>query len=106
MVAAWMRALTGVGPSIASGSQTWSGNWALLPTAPTNSSRAMTLRTSGSAVSEGPERGRGRSSVPVVQEDADDAQAEAEVADAVDQERLLATRAPARAAVYQKPISR
>ena len=34
IVAAWMRADTGVGPSIASGSQTWSGNWALLPIAP------------------------------------------------------------------------
>ena len=41
MVAAWMSALTGVGPSIASGSQTWSGNCALLPTAPAKSSRAM-----------------------------------------------------------------
>ena len=41
MVAAWMSALTGVGPSIASGSQTWSGNWALLPTAPAKSSSAM-----------------------------------------------------------------
>ncbi len=41
MVAAWMRAETGVGPSMASGSQTWSGNWALLPTAPQKSSRAM-----------------------------------------------------------------
>ena len=41
IVAAWMRALTGVGPSIASGSQTWSGNWALLPIAPTKSSSAM-----------------------------------------------------------------
>ena len=34
MVAAWMRAETGVGPSIASGSQTWNGNWADLPAAP------------------------------------------------------------------------
>ena len=34
IVAAWMRALTGVGPSMASGSQTCNGNWALLPTAP------------------------------------------------------------------------
>src|SRR6478736_2453438 len=34
IVAAWIRAETGVGPSIASGSHTWSGNWALLPTAP------------------------------------------------------------------------
>ena len=34
MVAAWMSALTGVGPSIASGSQVWSGIWADLATAP------------------------------------------------------------------------
>jgi len=34
MVAAWMRAETGVGPSIASGSQMWNGNWADLPAAP------------------------------------------------------------------------
>src|SRR5215208_5606677 len=40
IVAAWMRAETGVGPSIASGSQTWSGNWALLPIAPANTSSA------------------------------------------------------------------
>ena len=41
IVAAWIRAETGVGPSIASGSQTWSGNWALLPTAPHKISRAI-----------------------------------------------------------------
>ena len=41
IVAAWIRAETGVGPSIASGSQTWSGNWALLPTAPAKSSSAI-----------------------------------------------------------------
>jgi len=40
IVAAWISADTGVGPSIASGSQTWSGNWALFPTAPANTSRA------------------------------------------------------------------
>jgi hypothetical protein len=34
MVAAWMRAETGVGPSIASGSQTCSGTWPDLPAAP------------------------------------------------------------------------
>ncbi len=45
IVAAWMRADTGVGPSIASGSQTWSGNWALLPIAPMKTSNATT--TSG-----------------------------------------------------------
>jgi hypothetical protein len=35
-----MRADTGVGPSIASGSQTWSGNCALLPMAPAKISSA------------------------------------------------------------------
>src|SRR3954451_5012187 len=40
IVAAWMRADTGVGPSIASGSQKYSGSWALLPVAPRNSSAA------------------------------------------------------------------
>ena len=43
IVAAWIRAETGVGPSIASGSQTWSGICALLPTAPQKSSRQMTV---------------------------------------------------------------
>src|SRR5215217_883346 len=38
MVAAWIRALTGVGPSMASGSHTCNGNCALLPTAPTKTS--------------------------------------------------------------------
>src|SRR6185437_6695349 len=47
IVAAWMRADTGVGPSIASGSQTWSGNWALLPTAPAKSSSAMPVIIQG-----------------------------------------------------------
>src|SRR5687768_13224721 len=36
MVAAWIRALTGVGPAMASGSQTYSGSWALLPAQPRN----------------------------------------------------------------------
>src|SRR5512138_3232817 len=39
MVAAWISALTGVGPSIASGSQVCRPSWADLPQAPTNSSR-------------------------------------------------------------------
>ena len=34
-----MSAETGVGPAIASGSQVVSGNWALLPTAPTSRNR-------------------------------------------------------------------
>src|SRR3989304_1096275 len=51
IVAAWMRALTGVGPSIASGSQTWSGNWADLPTAPQNTSSAAIVTTAGETFS-------------------------------------------------------
>ena len=44
IVAAWISADTGVGPSIASGSQKYSGSCALLPTAPTNSSSAIAGR--------------------------------------------------------------
>ena len=44
IVAAWMRALTGVGPSMASGSQTWSGNWADLPAAPAKMPMAAQVR--------------------------------------------------------------
>src|SRR2546423_3070324 len=43
MVAAWMRADTGVGPSMASGSQTYNGNWADFPHAPRNSNRATAV---------------------------------------------------------------
>ncbi len=41
MVAAWMSADTGVGPAMASGSQTNSGIWADLPMAPMSSITAM-----------------------------------------------------------------
>ena len=41
MVAAWINALTGVGPSIASGNQTCSGNCPDLPTAPQKIKSAM-----------------------------------------------------------------
>ena len=46
MVAAWISAETGVGPSIASGSQVWSGIWADLATAPTSSRKATQLAVS------------------------------------------------------------
>ncbi len=48
MVAAWMRAETGVGPSIASGSQVCSRNCADLPIAPMNSSRQVMVSASAS----------------------------------------------------------
>src|SRR3990172_6344630 len=53
IVAAWMRADTGVGPSIASGSQTWSGNWALLPTAPAKISSAIAQTGIGDSMRSG-----------------------------------------------------
>lgn len=43
MVAAWIRAETGVGPSIASPSQDWSGTWADLPQAASSSIRPMVV---------------------------------------------------------------
>ncbi len=46
MVAAWISAEIGVGPSIESGSQTCSGNCALLPIAPTNRQMQITLSSS------------------------------------------------------------
>ncbi len=50
MVAAWIRAETGVGPSMASGSQTWSGNCADLAAAPRYRRKAMS--STWKAVSE------------------------------------------------------
>ena len=41
MVAAWIIADTGVGPSMASGNQTCKGHWADLPTVPMNSSKPI-----------------------------------------------------------------
>src|SRR5512142_1091971 len=45
IVAAWINALTGVGPAIASGSHVWSGNWADLPIAPPITRNAITPAT-------------------------------------------------------------
>ena len=54
IVAAWIIALTGVGPSIASGNQTCNGNWALLPTAAMNSSMPIPKAAPPSAVANSP----------------------------------------------------
>ena len=43
MVAAWISAETGVGPSMASGSQVWSGHWADLAAAPTKRRMPITV---------------------------------------------------------------
>ena len=95
MVAAWMRALTGVGPSIASGSHTWSGNWALLPMAPQNSSRQMPTIIHCSISPAASSSGRSSNTsvkfrVPTVVQMAMMPSAKPDVAHAVDQERLLA----------------
>ena len=50
IVAAWMRAEIGVGPSIASGSHVWSGNWADLPTAPPSRRRPIRDKTPAETV--------------------------------------------------------
>src|ERR1700724_728279 len=44
IVAAWINALTGVGPSIASGSQTYKGSCADLPAAPRNNRRPIVVK--------------------------------------------------------------
>ena len=88
IVAAWISADTGVGPSIASGSQTWNGNCALLPAAPTNSSSATMFRMSGSASPKGP-KDAWMFSVPVMRKTPMMPIEEALVGDAVDEERLL-----------------
>ena len=83
------RAETGVGPSIASGNQTWSGNWALLPVAPTNSSSVATIATDERWPLRSPE-----DILDVQGADSDEDEPimpmrEARVADAVDDERFL-----------------
>ena len=92
MVAAWISALTGVGPSIASGSQVCSGICADLANAPTSSSRQPAVRsplpevnTCGAAwkLAEQVE-GVG------VAEDEEGPEHEADVAEDVDHERLHA----------------
>ena len=47
MVAAWIRADTGVGPAMASGNHVYSGICALLPVAPTKSNKVMIVISEG-----------------------------------------------------------
>ena len=97
MVAAWMSAETGVGPSIASGSQVCSRNCADLPIAPMNSSRQISVSASACQpkklmvlpVSDGAcAKMVSRSIDAGHHEDGEDAEREAEIADAVDDEGL------------------
>ncbi len=50
MVAAWINAETGVGPSMASGNQLKSGIWALLPVAASNRASTVSVATVGESV--------------------------------------------------------
>ena len=97
MVAAWISAETGVGPSMASGSQVCSRNCADLPIAPMNSSRQISVSASTCQprklmvlpVSDGACANTvSRSIAPVIMNTREDAEREAEIADAVDDEGL------------------
>ena len=64
IVAAWISADTGVGPSMASGSQTCSGSCADLPAAPTKKSRPIRLSgPQASSVTKPPAASAGPTSV-------------------------------------------
>ena len=92
IVAAWINALTGVGPSMASGSQTYSGICADFPVAPTKSSSAMAVIAplptaklpAGDRRADLREPKRAQRAQQQKQ-----AEEEARVTDAVDDERLL-----------------
>ena len=47
MVAAWISAETGVGPAMASGSQTYRGSWADLPATPNSMNTVIAKITAG-----------------------------------------------------------
>jgi hypothetical protein len=97
IVAAWISAETGVGPSIASGSQVCRPNWADLPQAPMNRRMQMRVIVSKRAprkpIVEPAMPGRGFEDCrdrdrAEHQEGGEDAEREAEIADPVDDERL------------------
>ena len=97
IVAAWISALTGVGPSIASGSQVWSGKLRRLAHRSDEQQQAQQgHRVDAHAGKADRRSGHSRRGVEdrrdrhraEHQEGAEDAEAEAEIADPVDDERL------------------
>ena len=89
IVAAWISAETGVGPSIASGSQTCRGSCADLPIAPASSSREIAVAAPWvSSLARSPNT-TPKSSVPSVHPDQDDAEQHRRVPDARRDECLL-----------------
>ena len=89
MVAAWISAETGVGPSMASGSQVCSGNCALLAKAPMASSEQIPVTSSPLAGNE-PAAAKmpGMLSVPDLQDDQEGGDDQGDVADHLGDERL------------------
>ena len=91
IVAAWISADTGVGPAMASGSQTCSGICADLPEAPMNNRMPTRLAdTAGAASAMNAALIRSMSSVPSACIEHEHAEQEAGIADAVGDEGLLA----------------
>ena len=94
MVAAWISALTGVGPAMASGSQTNSGICADLPVAPTKSKKVINVIVAGLEhvymLLQFAEVQRPNSLAAELGDQQEDAQNKAEVADAVDDESFVA----------------
>ena len=99
MVAAWIRAETGVGPSIASGSQVCRPICADLPIAPTNSSMQVDGQRVGTAwprkmhgavrdIAAPRRTSASNCSEPKITKTREDAEREAEIADPVDDEGL------------------
>ena len=88
MVAAWISAETGVGPSIASGSHRCSGNCALLPIAATRSSSAIAVAVPLS-MTFAPDAHRRVVERAVGREDQEHREQEPDVTDAVGDEGLL-----------------
>ena len=90
-----MSALTGVGPSIASGSQTYSGICADFPTAPTKSSKVATAsvlapNTWRNAPDSAPLKDRNEIQRTERGEEGEHAKQEAEIANSVDNEGFFA----------------
>ncbi len=102
MVAAWISAETGVGPSMASSSQDCSGNCADLPHAPRSSRSPMATSQSFDAPSAAGKT-TANAVEPKTTNHRHDRERHAEVADPVDDERLLWPQPPPRVLVLPEP---